>query len=241
MHGTNGSRAIWAPMLRELARSREVVAVDLPGHGASPPTSLTPPDWAAELAGLLDDLGLPDPVAVAGHSSGGWAALELAKLGRAQSVLALAPAGLWRRESPRLTDLGLVANWRLGRLGGERGIRLLRRPYFRSAALRSLSARPGDVPVDVAVAAARAAAGTDHFPAHFAATRVIRFTGGQAIATEVGVRVIWGDHDRIALRRASRFTAELPGHARVETWPGCGHMVMWDRREATVAALLALA
>ena len=48
-----------------------------------------------------------------GHSSGGWTALELAKLGCASAVLALAPAGLWRRHSPLPTDAILILNWRL--------------------------------------------------------------------------------------------------------------------------------
>ena len=72
-----------------------------------------------EVAALLDDLGL-ERVAVVGHSSGGWTALELAKLGRASGVLALTPAGLWRKHSPPITDAILVVNWCFGQLFGER-------------------------------------------------------------------------------------------------------------------------
>src|ERR1700677_2587896 len=117
LHGTNSSRSIWKPLLPYLSDKREVFSVDLPAHGQSPPSSFTPPDWAKEVAMLLDQLGL-ERVAVVGHSSGGWTALELAKLGRTSGVLALTPAGLWRQYSPLITDAILVVNWRLGQILG---------------------------------------------------------------------------------------------------------------------------
>src|ERR1700679_2659437 len=91
LHGTNSSRSIWKPLLPQLSAEREVFSVDLPAHGESQPSSFAPPNWAREVASLLDDLGL-EQVAVVGHSSGGWTALELAKLGRASGALALTPA-----------------------------------------------------------------------------------------------------------------------------------------------------
>ena len=121
LHGTNSSRSIWKPLLPQLSSEREVFSVDLPAHGQSPPSSFTPPDWAKEVAALLDDLGL-ERVAVVGHSSGGWTALELAKLGRTNGVLSLTPAGLWRKHSPPITDAILLVNWRLGQILGETAV-----------------------------------------------------------------------------------------------------------------------
>lgn len=231
LHGTTSSRQVWAPLLPALAEASEVIAVDLPGHGASAPTSFTPPEWAFELAGFLDDLGL-DRVAVVGHSAGGWTALELAKAGRASAVVALTPAGLWRKRSPLLTDLALNANWRLGRAAPRLSLRALESQTVRAVALRSISARPRQLAAEVAVANARAAIGTDSFPRHFAATRRLRFSGGRGI--DVPVTVVWGAKDRIALAGKSRNTDELPPTTRVETWAECGHMVMWDAPERLV-------
>ncbi len=191
LHGTNSSRGIWVPILPQLTVHRDVIVIDLPGHGESAPTSLTPAGFAQDLSETFDALGLKAP-AVVGHSVGGWVALELAKLGRAGAVLALAPAGLWRKHSPWLTDLGLQANWHLGRLLPGAAERSLRSRGGRRVALGSISARPGDVPYDVAVATARAAATSDHFPAHFKQTRVLRFEGGLEISADVPVRIIWG-------------------------------------------------
>jgi pimeloyl-ACP methyl ester carboxylesterase len=237
LHGTNSSRAVWAPLAGPLAAARTVLVPDLPGHGESPPTSSTPAAWAHEVVALLDALGFRDAV-FAGHSSGGWTALEVAKLGRATGVLALAPAGLWRSRSPWLTDLGQVINWRLGQGLGAAVERPLRRRGGRRLALRQISARPADVPAECAVAAARASIAARGFPEHLRRTRRQRFLGGAAI--DVPVLVVWGASDRIARERTSRHADQLPPQAQVETWADCGHMVMWDAPARLVAAALAL-
>lgn len=64
---------------------------------------------------LLDDLGA-DPAHVAGDSVGRWTALELAKLGKARSVVAIAPAGLRARRDPWRCVLKLWGTYRIGRL-----------------------------------------------------------------------------------------------------------------------------
>lgn len=239
LHGTNSSRSIWKPLLPQLANEREVFSVDLPAHGDSPPTSFTPPDWAKELTGLLDHLGLRS-VAVVGHSSGGWTALELAKLGRATGVLALTPAGLWLKRSPPITDAILAVNWRLGQIFGDGITKPLRTAFGRQMSLRQISARPADVLPDEAVAMVKTMLASKHFPEHFKQTRRLRFMGGREIAREVPVRVVWGDGDRIARARTSQHVDQLPDHAIVETWPSCGHMPMWDAAQQVVDGALLL-
>jgi pimeloyl-ACP methyl ester carboxylesterase len=239
LHGTNSSRAVWEPVRAELSQARDVIRVDLPAHGESPATSFAPPDWAHEVAELMDELDL-GRVAVVGHSSGGWTALELAKLGRATGALALTPAGLWRRHSPLLTDAGLLISWRLGRLLGEAGLRPLDTRTGRRIALAQISARPADVPAELARDTAMTVLGSKHFREHFRRTRVQRYLGGQQIPAAVPVHVVWGAKDRIAPARTSRSPDQLPAHAQIETWPECGHMVMWDAPERLVRAALAL-
>ena len=217
-----------------LAEGNEVITVDLPGHGESSSSTYTPPEWAREVASLLDRQGL-GRVAIVGHSSGGWTALELAKLGRAQSVLALAPAGLWRDHSPLLTDINLNLSWRLGRLLGPVGMRALRSEMVARSS-RGIAANAGAIPAEVAIANARAAIPPpDSFPRHFCETRVLRFHDGRQI--EVPVKVIWGDRDRIAPAGKSRNLYELPLQTEVETWPGCGHMLMWDAPDRVLEAI----
>src|SRR3954452_9783100 len=103
LHGHGLSRRSWDPVITALSAERDVIAVDLPGHGESPlqprGRGWTPADLAVAVAQLLDQLGL-DRVHVAGNSIGGWVALELGRLGRAETVTALSPGGLWGRWAP---------------------------------------------------------------------------------------------------------------------------------------------
>lgn len=239
LHGTNSSRSIWKPLLAQLTCEREVFSVDLPAHGDSAPTSFAPPDWAKELALLLDELGF-ERIAVVGHSSGGWTALELAKLGRASGALALTPAGLWRKHSPPITDAILLVNWRLGQIVGELAIKPLQTKAGRWLSLRQISARPVDVPADVAVEMVGTVLSSKSFPEHFRQTRRLRFLDGQQIPGDVPVRIVWGDRDRIARARTSRHTDQLPEQAVLETWADCGHMVMWDAPQRVIDAALGL-
>lgn len=240
LHGTNSSRSIWKPLLPQLSSEREVFSVDLPAHGQSQPSSFTPPDWAKEVAVLLDHLGL-ERVAVVGHSSGGWTALELAKLGRTNGVLALTPAGLWCKHSPPITDATLLVNWRLGQILSERAVtKPLHTRMGRRMSLRQISAQPADVPAEDAIAMVKTVLASKHFPEHFRQTRRLRFLDGQQIPSDIPVHVVWGSKDRIARARTSRHTDQLPKHAIVETWPDCGHMLTWDAPQRVIDAALAL-
>ena len=163
--------------------------------------------------------------------------MELAKLGVVRSVLALAPAGLWRNESPRLTNLMLSLNWRLARAAPALTERALLRARVRALTLQGVSANPRAVPPERAIAAARDVAATSAFAAHFKATRRLRFEGGGSI--EVPVKVVWGRADRIAPSRKSRHTDELPAHAEIEVWDGCGHMLTWDAPAKVLDAIRA--
>src|SRR5918994_1068673 len=111
LHGQGFSRRCWDPIIDMLAEDRDVIAVDLPGHGDSPRqpqgAGSAPHNLAVAVAELLDELGLPT-AHVAGNSSGGWVALELGRPQRARTVTALDPAGLWRKFAPR------TSGWRCG-------------------------------------------------------------------------------------------------------------------------------
>ena len=71
VHGITESRATWDPLIPDLARDHTVVAIDMRGHGAS---ALAPSYdarvMADDVAAVVADLGLADPLAV-GHSMGG--------------------------------------------------------------------------------------------------------------------------------------------------------------------------
>src|SRR5215469_13669491 len=101
LHGVGHRRQAWGAVVELLAPYRELILVDLPGHGESPPlvTAGRPPVpvLLEAVLGLLDELGFERPH-LAGNSLGGRLALEAGAAGRAASVTALSPAGFWRGE-----------------------------------------------------------------------------------------------------------------------------------------------
>lgn len=76
-HGLYGSGRNWGVIARRLADRRDVVAVDMRNHGASPRSaSHSYPELAEDLAGVIAGLG--GKADLLGHSMGGKAAMQLA-------------------------------------------------------------------------------------------------------------------------------------------------------------------
>lgn len=71
LHGLSFDSRMWLPAIEALKRldaARPVLALDLPGHGASPrQASCDPDEVAALVASAVEDAGLVDPILV-GHS-----------------------------------------------------------------------------------------------------------------------------------------------------------------------------
>lgn len=77
VHGLYGSGRNWGVIARRLAEARDVVAVDMRNHGASPRhASHSYPEMAADLAKVIEGLG--GQADVLGHSMGGKASMVLA-------------------------------------------------------------------------------------------------------------------------------------------------------------------
>jgi pimeloyl-ACP methyl ester carboxylesterase len=79
LHGGLGSIDMFGPVLPALSEGRQVIAVDLHGHGrtALGNRDISLPDIGDDLAALLDELGY-EKVDVLGYSFGGGAAFRLA-------------------------------------------------------------------------------------------------------------------------------------------------------------------
>jgi pimeloyl-ACP methyl ester carboxylesterase len=100
IHGIGSRWQMWEPVIDWLAARHEVIAIDLPGFGASPmPPPGTAPgadSLASLLSAFLAQLGVERPH-VAGNSLGGLIALELGRRGQTSSVAAVSPAGFANR------------------------------------------------------------------------------------------------------------------------------------------------
>ena len=95
LHGLGHRRQGWNAVIPRLAAERDVITVDLPAMGESPPPAVGDYRTMADMVEkLVGELGLERPH-VAGNSLGGLIALELAARGSVRSATALSPAGFW--------------------------------------------------------------------------------------------------------------------------------------------------
>lgn len=241
VHGTASWRGVWEPVAPALRKRHRLILVDLPGHGESadpaPDVAPTPIGYAAALADLLDELGV-ERVHVAGNSVGGWTALELGKLGRARSIAAVAPAGLWPERNSRWAYGSLWLTRRMTRALAGVALPILRNRVGRTLLMGRDFGRPWRVPGDAAVAAADAFATTRGFDEHLRQTSGARFRDGQRI--DVPVTVMYGDREHLIPKR-SRRREELPEQTRWLDLPGCGHIPFWDDPELVAREIAATA
>jgi pimeloyl-ACP methyl ester carboxylesterase len=224
LHPLGADRSVWAPVTERLAHEREVIAVDLPGFGDSPPLDVEPTPAALARA-VAEGLGI-DRFDVAGNSLGGWVALELALAGVASSVVAIGAAGLWPEPLPPRRGLAHSAAAAAAPFAGL----LARNARVRRNVLSMFVAHPERVPAAAVARLVRSYGRSPGFDAVNAAMRAGRFRGLADI--RVPVTLAWPEHDRMVapLRRT-------PPNVRSVILRGCGHLPMWDDPEQ-VAALL---
>jgi pimeloyl-ACP methyl ester carboxylesterase len=96
LHGLTDTWRTWDLVLPELERHHDVLAPTLLGHAGGPRLEREFGDalLADAVEHAMDDAGF-QTAHIAGNSLGGLVALQLAARGRAESVVALAPAGGW--------------------------------------------------------------------------------------------------------------------------------------------------
>jgi pimeloyl-ACP methyl ester carboxylesterase len=244
IHGGGGTRRLWRTTIPLLEPHHDVLAVTLDGHFGGRPIA---PGTVASVETLargverdMDEAGF-ETAHVVGGSLGGWVALEVARRGRARSVVAIAPAGGWERGSVEFR----AVEWTYRLLAA--GARVFaRRP-------RLLAGRPG----------LRRLAAWHHFahaermdPADFAymvagAAGFASLADGLAWNREYGgargldeircpVLLAFPEKDRILPRRryGERFVAAIR-HAEVVDLRGVGHAAMVDDPELVASTVVA--
>ena len=236
IHGLASSRRCWDLVVDDLSRDFTVYAVDLPGHGDSDPIPgqrETPATEMARAVGTFLDERDIDRAHLVGNSLGGWTALEAAADGRAESVTALCPAGLWE---PIREPLGAIQFNRKAAVATRRFIpAIMRVAPLRRALVRTGAERAGTVPYRVAVDAAYAQSDARGFAQAHDGALHRRFDRAAGIPDEVPVTIAFGDNDR--LLPAPRFQQRdlAPTHAQWQVLWNCGHAPMWDVPAVTTA------
>ncbi|WUH99154.1 alpha/beta hydrolase [Spirillospora sp. NBC_00431] len=238
LHGIGHRRQGWSPVMDLLAAERDVIAVDLPGFGDSPPlppgTPYTVDSAMKILTRTFADLGLDRPH-IAGNSLGGLFALEAADRNLVSSATVLSPAGFFNASELRYAMTVLRAS-RLGARVPETLLtHLARSPRRRTAMFGMIYGRPNDMDIATLTGDARAMRNAPGFAPTLRAGRTTRFLGSCA---DVPVTIAWGTKDRLLLRgQAIRAQRRLP-NARFVWLEGCGHVPMSDDPPQVAQVLL---
>lgn len=239
VHGLGGTRQSWSPVLQSLSAEREVIAIDLPGHGASG----SEPDSGA-FAGLADSLDryLADSglagADIAGVSLGGRLALEMARRGVVGDVVAIDPGGFWRGWERTYFRWTLTPSLRLVQaLRGQLPF-LSTHAASRTALLAQLSARPWALPADLVARELDAFASTPTVGPLIRNLASGPMQTGPAAPETGRVTIAWGRKDRLCLpRQAERAQAAFPG-ATLHWFETSGHYPIWDSPKEAAALIL---
>lgn len=236
VHGLGAGWRSWEPIIEDLAASREVIAVDLPGFGESPPLDgeVSIATLTDAVAGFIEEQGL-DGVSTAGQSMGGRIVLELARRGVGGDTVALDPGGFWSDRELAIFSATLRPSIALVRAVRGALPALLGNPVSRTALLAQLSARPWALSTqtvlpDVAGLADAPATGA----AMDALTRGPVQQGAPAGTVPGLVTIGWGRRDLVTLpAQAQRAVRAFPD-ATLHWFDRCGHFPQWDApREAS--------
>ncbi|WP_327410316.1 alpha/beta fold hydrolase [Streptomyces sp. NBC_01281] len=239
LHGIGHHRQAWDPVVPLIAAERDVIAVDLPGFGASPalPDGLTHDlsTVVPVLGALCEALGIERPH-VAGNSLGGLLALELGREKLVRSVTTFSPAGFWSPLERRYAFGVLLAMRQAARRMPLPVIeRLSRSAAGRTVLTSSIYARPARRSPEAVVAETLALAQAEAFTETLRAGTTVQFTDD---IPALPVTVAWGTRDRLLVRRQGVRAKQIIPRARLVRLPGCGHVPMNDDPALVARVLL---
>jgi pimeloyl-ACP methyl ester carboxylesterase len=233
LHGFTDTWRVWELVLPALERHHDVLALTLAGHAGGPPIDgeFTAATLADAVERAMDEAGF-ETAHLVGNSLGGYVALQLAARGRAQTVVALAPAGGWA--------------------AGDGSDRETLAHFTTMQGLLSAAAPHADAIVATAEGRRRVteytATSFEHIPAELLAHQ-IRGAASCSAATELiehalrdgwsvdaekiacPVRVVWGTADRLLPwpSAAARFRTDWVPYADWVELEGVGHCPQLDR------------
>jgi pimeloyl-ACP methyl ester carboxylesterase len=244
LHGFTGHWRHWKPLLADLVARYEVIAPTLSGHKGGPayPAGVgleRVADAGDSLERHLDELGVGTAHLV-GNSMGGALAIELAKRGRARSVVTLSPGGGWAlggNEPERIARF-FARQMRMIRASHRQIPRLMARPGARRFALRDIM-RHGELvaPAD-AVQLSLDPLGCTVVNDVLRSLRAGRGHVEDLDQIAVPTLVAWAELDRILpLATCSvRFRREIP-NVEFRVLPRVGHVPMWDDTRLVVETI----
>jgi pimeloyl-ACP methyl ester carboxylesterase len=232
LHGFTDTWRTWELVLPALERHHDVLAVTLAGHAGGPPVEGEVSDAALADAveRAMDDAGFAR-AHIVGNSLGGYVALQLAARDRAETVVALAPAGGWAQgDDAAEAALEHFVTMQEPLTGAApHADAIAASPEGRRRATRDIATSFEHIPPELLAHQIRGAAACD---AVFELIDHAAREGWTLDAEKVAcpVRIVWGTDDRLLPwpSAAARFRRDwLPGADWVEL-EGVGHCPQLD-------------
>jgi pimeloyl-ACP methyl ester carboxylesterase len=232
VHGLGGAASNWSELAPLLAARHRVLAVDLPGHGASdPPAAAHGLDsYADAVAACLNREGTV-PAALAGHSLGGAVGLSLAVRSPelVSSLVLAAAAGISSSTLRAKAGLRALGTLRPSRLAARYRDEVARSALLRWVVFRGLVSDPGALsPAAVhgflrgSAAVSESATALDALVRHDARTTLDRIG--------CPILVLWGARDWfLPLEDGFEYARRLRAPLRV--LPDTGHLLIAERPE----------
>ena len=233
VHGLSGCWQNWLENIPYFARSHRVIAVDLPGFGASPmpPWELTIPAYGRFLRDFCERLGV-DRCSLVGNSMGGFVATEVAITDpeRVDDLTLVSAAGItWARA--RREPAEMLA--RVGRAAAPLVLRFelsaIRRPRIRELAFRGVFHDPNALRREMLwenVVPAFQSPGT------FDSMRNLVGHDIRDRLEEIGVPtlIVWGRNDRVVpIPAAFSYKKRIGDNAELIIFDECGHVPQIER------------
>jgi pimeloyl-ACP methyl ester carboxylesterase len=237
VHGIAGNASTWDAVLPLLARDHDVIALDLPGHGASDPPigDFSTGAYACVLRDLLEVLEV-DGATIVGHSLGGGVTMQFAYQfpELMQRMVLVNSGGLGREVSAIVRAASLPGSELVIPVLASSPVRLAGRLTGR--ALAAIGRAPS---VDQREAGSSLAglADPDARRAFIGTVRSLMDVRGQRVsatnrlylADAIPTLIVWGAHDTIIPIAHGREAAEAMPASHLEVFDDSGHFPHVDR------------
>jgi len=242
IHGLGGSGRSWDTITDALATHREVIAVDLPGFGETPPlTGEVSIRTLSDVVTAFIQTHNLEGVDVVGSSMGARLVLELARRGGGivGAVISLDPGGFWRGWERHAFYLSIYLSIRLVRLLQPIMPLITGSSVGRTLLFPQFSAHPWTLSPKVTLEEMRNFAASPSFDELLYNLAYGEAQQGSPPNSITAPLIIgWGNQDWVCFpQQAQRARAMFPD-AQLHWFENCGHFPHWDSPpEATQVVL----